>query len=226
MKTAIALLLVLSLAACASEPATDDSAARKHVYPDRWWTPLPPGEKPYSWEITPDKAAAGEVILSKRTELGVFSNLGATPFELDGKRYASIEGLWQSLWYPEGPEDPRAKAAEWPLTREQVEQLVGFAAKRAGDDAKRAMAGHGFMSYQGRRFDPHGSAEDQAFHRELIERATSAKVEQNPEVKALLVATGDLALRPDHDQGKNATPAYRYHEILMRIREALRRRKP
>ena len=78
------------------------------------------------------------------------------------------------------------------------------------------------MSYGGRRFDSHGGPEDQAYHLSIVERATRAKVLQNPPVRQLLEATGDLVLRPDHDQGKDATPAYRYFEILMRIRAELR----
>lgn len=47
-------------------------------YPPEWWAPVPESEKE-SWEILPQEAAPGEVILSKRTELGVFSNLAPTP---------------------------------------------------------------------------------------------------------------------------------------------------
>ena len=61
---------------------------------------------------------AGEVILSKRNELGLLSNFAATPFTFKGKRYASLEGFWQMMKYPEGPADPRAKfpGLEWKYT--------------------------------------------------------------------------------------------------------------
>ena len=49
-----------------------------------------------------------------------------------------------------------------------------------------------------------------------------AKVRQNPKVRELLLATGDLELRPDHKQGADATAAYRYFEIYTRIRAELR----
>ena len=42
------------------------------------------------------------MILSKRNELGILSNFAATPFTLYGKRYASVEGFWQMMLYPEG----------------------------------------------------------------------------------------------------------------------------
>jgi hypothetical protein len=49
------------------------------------------------------------VILSKRNELGILSNFAPTPFTLHGKRYASVEGFWQMMLYPENSNDPRAK---------------------------------------------------------------------------------------------------------------------
>lgn len=52
------------------------------------------------WEILPQEAAPGEVILSKRHELGLLSNFAATPFVFRGKRYASLEGFWQMMLYP------------------------------------------------------------------------------------------------------------------------------
>src|SRR4051812_33195562 len=69
-------------------------------YPAEWWAPIPESER-QSWEILPQDAGADEVIVSKRTELGVFSNLTAAPFEFEGTHYASVEGLWQMMKYPE-----------------------------------------------------------------------------------------------------------------------------
>ena len=222
--TRVALVvLALVVAGCGSgESRTEKPAIEKH-YPAAWFAPLPPDVKPYSWEITPDQAGAGEVILSKRTELGVFSNFAPTPFELDGKRYASLEGFWQAMYYPEGPDDPRQACGPFSHTRAEVEQLSSFEAKKAGDEAKKRLhaAGITWISYGGRRFDPHGSEEDRRYHLEVIERATRAKVEQNPEVRKLLLATGDLVLRPDHRQGPEATAAYQYFYILMRLRAEL-----
>jgi len=90
-------------------------------YPAHWWTPVP-AESAASWEILPQAAKPGQVILSKRNELGILSNLAATPFTLRGQRYASVEGFWQMMLYPEGPRDPRALAPGivWPHTCEEV----------------------------------------------------------------------------------------------------------
>jgi predicted NAD-dependent protein-ADP-ribosyltransferase YbiA (DUF1768 family) len=49
------------------------------------------------------------------------------------------------------------------------------------------------------------------------------KLRQNPEVRRVLLATGDLVLRPDHVQEADAPPEWRYCEIWMRLRGELRR---
>src|SRR5947208_3128579 len=103
-------------------------------YPGHWWKPVPAAEKA-SWEIPPDVAKPGEVILSKRNELGLLSNFAPTPFELDGEKFASVEGLWQSMVYPEGDSDERAKAGKWPHTRAEVAAMAAFEAKAAGGEA-------------------------------------------------------------------------------------------
>ena len=77
-------------------------------YPASWFAPINDPNKP-DWEILPQEAKPGEVILSKRNELGILSNFAATPFELYGKRYASVEGFWQMMLYPEGPDDAAGK---------------------------------------------------------------------------------------------------------------------
>ena len=51
------------------------SSALLASYPTHWWEKVPEQERRGSWEILPHEAARGEVILSKRNELGVFSNL-------------------------------------------------------------------------------------------------------------------------------------------------------
>jgi hypothetical protein len=55
-------------------------------------------------------------------------------------------------------------------------------------------------------------------HYKLIRRALRAKHDQNTEVKRLLKATGDLILRPDHDQGADVPPAWKYFEIWTEMR--------
>jgi hypothetical protein len=46
-------------------------------------------------------------------------------------------------------------------------------------------------------------------------------VRQNPEVRKVLLATGDLTLKPDHYQEPDAPAAWRYYEILTELRTSL-----
>src|SRR6187399_3245116 len=93
--------------------------AARAKYPEHWWTPVPTNGAP-TWEIFPEAAAPGEVVLSKRNELGLLSNFAPTPFTFHGKRYASLEGFWQMMLYPESAADPRMQfpGIVWKHTRE------------------------------------------------------------------------------------------------------------
>jgi predicted NAD-dependent protein-ADP-ribosyltransferase YbiA (DUF1768 family) len=201
--------------------ATTDSR-----YPAHWWTAVPKEGAP-AWEILPQEAGPGEVILSKRNELGLLSNFAATPFVFHGKRYASLEGFWQMMKYPEGPEDPRASflGLSWPYSREQVAQLVSFEAKRAGTVAEGNMKKMGitWVTFEGKRMEYEPSTPGE--HYRLIVEATREKVGQNPEVKRVLLVTGDLVLKPDHRQEPDAPAAWRYYGILTEIRAELQSQK-
>jgi predicted NAD-dependent protein-ADP-ribosyltransferase YbiA (DUF1768 family) len=191
-------------------------------YPAHWWTPIPEDQKAV-WEILPQAAQPGQVILSKRNELGILSNFAATPFVYRGKRYASVEGFWQMMLYPEGPADPRSKAAgiTWPHTREQVAQMTAFEAKDAGTAAEENMRRMhiDWVTFEGRRI--RYRSPKKAAHYELIVAAMRAKLEQNPKVREILLATGDLVLLPDHTEEPGAPPEWLYFRIWMELRTAL-----
>jgi hypothetical protein len=216
------LLGLFALAGCRS--ATQ--VTTNHHYPAEWWKPVPTNGAP-AWEIFPQEAKPGEVILSKRNELGILSNFAPTPFVFHGKRYASVEGFWQMMKYPEGPDDPRAKfpGLEWKFSRDEVAQLTSFAAKRAGDLANTNMAkmGINWVTFEGRRMEYRPAVPGK--HYKLIVEVTWAKVRQNPEVKRILLSTGNLVLKPDHYQEPNAPAAWHYYEILTEIRTELQRGK-
>jgi len=203
--------------------AADLLAARAN-YPAHWWTPVSTNGAP-SWEILPQEAGPGEVILSKRNELGLLSNFAAAPFTFRGKHYASLEGFWQMMKYPETEDDPRARFAglRWTQTREQVAQMTAFEAKRAGDlgsDNMKSMR-ITWVTFEGKRIEYRPEVPGE--HYRLIVAATREKVRQNTEVQRVLIATGDLVLKPDHHQEPNAPAAWRYYEILMQIRTELRK---
>ncbi len=195
---------------------------RDRKYPAHWWTPVSEVGKP-DWEILPQEAGQGEVILSKRNELGLLSNFAATPFTFRGKRYASVEGFWQMMLYPESSKDPRALAPqiEWKYTREQVGQMTAFEAKAAGSLAEENMKRMGidWVSFEGVSF-PYRSKE-KGNHYKVIVDVMWAKLRQNPEVKNVLLSTGDLILKPDHHGEVDAPPEWRYYEIWMEIRANL-----
>jgi predicted NAD-dependent protein-ADP-ribosyltransferase YbiA (DUF1768 family) len=211
------ILLLLCTTACQSSLGLRDFA-----YPPEWWTPVPREGAP-AWEILPQDARPGEVILSKRTELGILSNFAATPFVYRGRRYASVEGFWQMLKYPEGPNDERLKdpRVKWALTRDQVSQLTAFEAKQAGNLANSNMKilGITWVSFEGHRINYLENKRGEFY--QLIVNAEASKLMQNIEVKNVLRKTGRLMLRPDHLQDTNSAPAWHYHEIWMELRSAL-----
>jgi predicted NAD-dependent protein-ADP-ribosyltransferase YbiA (DUF1768 family) len=212
----VAILILFSVLICGAGNAAN--------YPSAWWQPVA-REQAAAWEILPQDVRPGEVIVSKRNELGLLSNFAATPFEFHGKKYASLEGFWQAMKYPESSKDPRSKA-EWKFTRQQVEQMSGFEAKRAGDLASDNLKklGIDWVSFEGRRFEYRPKTPGE--HYRLVVEAMRAKVNQNPEVKRLLLATGTLVLKPDHKQEPDAPAAWRYCEILMQIRAELQSSAP
>jgi predicted NAD-dependent protein-ADP-ribosyltransferase YbiA (DUF1768 family) len=221
-KCLLVILAVLPLAVCSCHTTVRPSPQPVVIYPQRWWQPVSPAGAP-AWEILPQAAGPGEVILSKRNELGLLSNFAPTPFMFRGQRYASLEGFWQMMKYPEGPDDPRATfpGIKWAYTPEQVAQLTSFTAKHAGDlaDANMAKMGITWVSFEGKRMEYRAPGESDFY--KLIVAATQEKVRQNPNVQKVLLATGNLILKPDHYQEPKATAAWRYYDILMQIRTEL-----
>ncbi len=191
-------------------------------YPDHWWTPIIDPQKP-AWEILPQAAGPGQVILSKRNELGILSNFAATPFLLHGAHYASVEGFWQMMLYPESPDDPRSQARNlgWTHTRAEVAQMTAFQAKAAGDIAEDNMhkLGIDWVTFEGHRMPYRSKTPGE--HYRLVVEAMRAKLAQNDQVRSVLLSTGSLTLLPDHVQEANAPPEWAYFKIWMRIRSEL-----
>jgi predicted NAD-dependent protein-ADP-ribosyltransferase YbiA (DUF1768 family) len=224
----VTVLLAALLSGCQSPSAALHTSAQllaaRTNYPALWWTPVPTNGAP-AWEILPQAAAPGEVILSKRNELGLLSNFAPTPFTFRGRRYASLEGFWQMMKYPENAADPRATfpGLHWDYTREQVAQLTAFEARHAGDAAARNMAQMKitWVTFEGRQMEYRAAGHSEFYN--LIVEATREKVRQNPAVQKVLLATGDLTLKPDHHQEPDAPAAWHYFDILTQIRTELQR---
>jgi predicted NAD-dependent protein-ADP-ribosyltransferase YbiA (DUF1768 family) len=222
----LAWSVILSVIGCAGRcPRTGEGALNttRADYPAHWWEPVPENQAA-SWEILPQAAGPAEVILSKRNELGLLSNFAATPFVYRGARYASLEGFWQMMKYPENADDPRATfpGVSWPHTRDEVSQMVAFEAKAAGDLASANMKAMGidWVTFEGEKVT-YWSAE-KGRHYALIVDAMREKFRQNPRVRDVLLSTGDLVLRPDHGQAPDSPPEWRYYEVWMEIRSEAR----
>lgn len=219
MRLTVLALIIFGIVGCASV-----QKAPLSPYPAHWFAPVSQEGAP-DWEILPNAAGPGEVILSKRNELGLLSNFAATPFEYRGKRYASVEGFWQSLLYPESPNDERAKAKGvfWKHKRADVEQMVAFEAKRAGGNAKENMKKMGidWVTFEGKKLTYW--TKEAGDHYRLIRDVMKAKLEQNPQVREVLLATGNLKLKPDHHVEADAAPAWRYFDIWMDLRSEIRK---
>ncbi len=191
-------------------------------YPNSWWKEYS-SSSAKSWEVLPSQAGPGEVVLSKRNELGILSNFAHTPFTLGSKKYQSVEGFWQMMKFPEGVKDLRSKfiGLEWKHKREEVAQMVAFKAKRAGSAASKNMEkmGINWVTYNGKKIIYR--TQKKGKHYDLIRRAMLAKLNQNPKVKEVLLSTGNLILVPDHMQAPDAPPAWKYNAIWMEIRSGL-----
>jgi predicted NAD-dependent protein-ADP-ribosyltransferase YbiA (DUF1768 family) len=131
----------------------------------------------------------------------LISNFAATPFELDGRLYASVESFWQGLKFP--------TAAE----RARVAVLSGHDARKAGEPQ-----GYGpTVTYQGQTIPvgTHG-------HWVLMERACWAKFMQNAEAREALLSTGERPLTHRMRRDSKTIPGALMADIWMRIRRKLR----
>jgi predicted NAD-dependent protein-ADP-ribosyltransferase YbiA (DUF1768 family) len=132
--------------------------------------------------------------------LQLISNFAHTPFELDGRDYASIEGFWQGLKF-EAEADRRRLAA-----------LHGGEAKDGGSSAPKSEA----FNYSGERVLTGTWA-----HWKLMKRACTAKFEQNARACEALLSTAKRPLvhqvRPD----SRTIPGVIMADIWSRIRKRL-----
>lgn len=138
-------------------------------------------------------------------QIQLIGNLAATPFELDGKRYESVEGFWQGLKHPEG------------AARTRVAALTGHAARVAGGEVDYGT----HVRYAGQEI-PVGTWG----HWQLMERACRAKFTQNAEAMSALMSTGERPLMHKVRKDSRSIPGVIMADIWMRIRRQIQATAP
>jgi predicted NAD-dependent protein-ADP-ribosyltransferase YbiA (DUF1768 family) len=130
------------------------------------------------------------------------SNLALTPFEMRGRRYASIEGFWQGLKFA-GDAD-----------RERIAALHGPEAKSAA---------HGQPKCDSFVFDGQACASGGPAHHGLMLQACRAKFAQHAGAREALLASGDRPLIHRVRRDSKTIPGALMADIWMRIRAKMRR---
>jgi ribA/ribD-fused uncharacterized protein len=131
------------------------------------------------------------------------SNLAHSPFTLDGRNYASVEGFWQCLKFESETE------------RARVAKLSGMAAKQVA--APRSATGS--FHYEGRVCALGGPE-----HHRLMLRACWAKFSQHGEARKALLDTGDRILCHRTPRDSQTIPGALMADVWMRIRGRLQRK--
>ena len=133
-------------------------------------------------------------------QIQLISNFATTPFALDGRIYASVEGFWQSLKFKN------------PRDRERVAAMNGSEAKRAGGEIEYDAN----IEYEGDVI-PVGQWQ----HWRLMERACEAKFTQCWESRSALLATGERPLQHKVRKDSRTIPGAIMAEIWMSRRAKL-----
>jgi len=186
-------------AICAALVAADGHVFRLNCSTERGfsWTPLGKEED-----------ARREPLNITRTVEACFapiSNLAHTPFDLDGRRYASVEAFWQGLKLVD-PDERLAAAG-----------LFGVDARKAAEAVQQPDA----FDYEGRPIRA-GSPE----HRDLMRRACEAKFSQDAGARAALLATGERWLTHRVRNDSRTIPGALMADIWMQIRRRIREAAP
>lgn len=154
-------------------------------------------------EIGPEddaRRAPLNIVRSIEPRFAPISNLAHTPFELDGLRYASIEGFWQGLKRP-SPAERRAMAGLW-----------GSETKDTGGGIAQPTE----FDYAGAKIAA-GSPE----HWALMRAACETKFTQHDAARIALLATGERWLTHKVRKESRTIPGVIMADIWMRIRARL-----
>jgi len=101
--------------------------------------------------------------------------------------------------------------------------MTAWDAKNAGDFAFQNMKKMSidWVTFEGQRMTYWSKTKGE--HYRLIVEAMRAKLDQNPQVREILLSTGNLVLRPDHYQEDDPPAEWLYFKIWMQFRDEFRR---
>jgi len=182
-------------AICALLGAADGHVFRLHCMSDRGFSLA---------EIGPEaeaRRAPLNIVRGVEPRFALISNLARTPFELEGERYASIEGFWQGLKFSDA------------TRRRATARLSGPEAKKAGVAAGLpATITHGGATI----------ATGSPAHWALMHMACRAKFSQHAGARTALLATGERWLVHRVRRDSRTIPGAILADIWMRVRRELR----
>jgi predicted NAD-dependent protein-ADP-ribosyltransferase YbiA (DUF1768 family) len=190
-----------------TEEETAEIGAWKATHGDRvFWLEDAPGTGVALHGLGPRAEACREPInvVSNSTDpiARTISNFAATPFELDGQCYRSVESFWQGLKFADDADRRRLASLDGPRARGEGEKQ-GYGAT---------------VTYNGETIVVGTST-----HWQLMERACRAKFEQNAEARAALLATGERPLIHVVRRDSTTIPCVIMAQIWTRIRNRLRK---
>jgi predicted NAD-dependent protein-ADP-ribosyltransferase YbiA (DUF1768 family) len=133
-------------------------------------------------------------------QIRLIGNFAETPFDLDGRRYASVESFWQSLKFEDKAERRDIAGLKAPIAR-SLGDKKGYGATVAYEDQVITV----------------GTKD----HWELMRRACEAKFAQNFDARNALLATGDRPLTHVVRRDSRSIPGVIMAAIWMKIRKGL-----
>ena len=148
----------------------------------------------------------------------------ATPFWFNKKRYATVESFWQMLKFPDSEltNDPRQEL-NYPFAREEVAAMNGSEALAAGKIADKIMEEHkiNWVSFEGKTMITCSKKPQDL--RYLMKEAMIKKYRYNQEVRRILKATGNLAIKMEAFHDRCDAPETRVDQLWTEIRKDLDR---
>jgi predicted NAD-dependent protein-ADP-ribosyltransferase YbiA (DUF1768 family) len=161
-----------------------------------------------------------------------FSNFyDMAPFELDGKRWATVEHYFQAQKFPDCPEYQEiirtANTANKAFMLANQKKKYGYASKWYLNKDDRRLINDLIDEYQ-QVANIRQDWDDSHVKRHIMRNAVFAKFSQNPRLGELLISTGDANIVEDSPRdwywgvGSDGTGKNRLGKILVRVRTKLR----